>query len=124
MTQPLALLLYERVMPGSQLANQLRDAGYRVVKLHQANELAAIAERDHPLFAIVDLPRKDQQATAAIAELRRNPQTAHVPVIAIGNAQHPDLEESARTAGATLVTSETGILHHLKPLIDQALQLD
>ena len=30
MTQPLALVLYERLLPGSQLVNRLQDLNYRV----------------------------------------------------------------------------------------------
>ena len=30
MTQPLALVFYEKLMPGSQLVNRLQDLNYRV----------------------------------------------------------------------------------------------
>ena len=36
MTKPLALVFYERLMPGSQLVNGLQDLGYRVLAITEA----------------------------------------------------------------------------------------
>ena len=55
MTQPLALLFYERLMPGSQLANRLQDLKYRVLTVNNIATLAATARREQPLFVMVDL---------------------------------------------------------------------
>ena len=36
MTQPLALVLYEKLLPGSQLVNRLQDLNYRVQAIADA----------------------------------------------------------------------------------------
>lgn len=124
MVQPLTLLLYKRVMPGSQLANRMQDLGYRVQTLADPAALAAQAEQDKPLLVIADLEPGHAQVCEAIARLRRGEATAHVPVIAIAPARNNGVQEAARAAGATLVVNDQAILVHLDQLVDQALQVD
>lgn len=123
MTQPLALIYYERVMPGSQLANRLQDLNYRVLSLNKTARLADIVQKESPLLLFVDLATSGD-ICACIAELRSKPATAHLPVIGFApdNALH--LLTAAQNAGANMAVTETAIINHLSHLIDQALQLD
>ena len=51
MSQPLAVVFYERLMPGSQLVNRLQDLNYRVLAINNAALLAAsILGGYHPAF--------------------------------------------------------------------------
>mgnify|MGYP003335444143 CR=1 FL=1 len=43
MTSPLALLLYERLLPGSALGNKLRDQGYRILHVTDPASITATA---------------------------------------------------------------------------------
>ena len=55
MLEPLAIVLYERLMPGSQLVNRLQDLHYRILALSNPALLAATAKRESPLLVFVDL---------------------------------------------------------------------
>src|ERR1700677_3769532 len=54
MTQPLALVLYEKLLPGSQLVNRLQDAGYRVQTVPAADALVASAEQEKTIIVLTD----------------------------------------------------------------------
>ena len=124
MTQPLALFVYERLLPGGQLVNRLQDLGYRVQSLSDPNTLVEQAVREKPLLVMIDLePRKDE-ICAAIASLKKNTATAHLPVIAFASSSQAALQEAARAAGVTLIVTDTAILLHLEQFLDQALQVE
>lgn len=123
MIEPLALIFYERLMPGSQLVNRLQDLNYRVLSLSDLERLPATVQRESPLLLFVDLAAPGDIG-GAIAALRSNPGTAHLPVIAFAPENATDALTAARAAGATIVVSETAVISHLSQLIDQALHLD
>jgi DNA-binding response OmpR family regulator len=124
MTKPLALLVYERLLPGSQLVNRLQDLGYRVLTLNDLQLLVAHARQEKPLVALVDLVFRNADACAAIRSLRTASETSHVPVIAFCDPTNRELQKAARAAGATLIAASDGILDQLPALLDQAIQVD
>lgn len=125
MTQPLALFLYEKLLPGGQLVNRLQDLGYRVQSISKPELLVGSAEKEKPLVVLVDLEPHAAVAAEAIAHLKKHPETAHLPVIAFASARaDASVQSAARDAGATLVVSDTAILAHLTSFLDQALQVD
>ncbi len=124
MTQPLALVLYEKLLPGTQLVNRLQDLNYWVQTLSDADALVTFARQDKPMLVMVDLVSTRQNVCSAISLLRKDPETHHIPVIAFAPEKAVELEKSARAAGATLVVSETAILTHLPQFLDQALQVE
>jgi CheY-like chemotaxis protein len=124
MTQPLALLYYEKLLPGGQLVNRLQDKGYRVQPVPVPDDLVPTAEREKPLLAFVDLEPRFEKNCEVIAQLRRNPATAHIPVIAFASAQNTEAQDLARRRGATLVVPDTVLLQHLDQFMDQALMVD
>ncbi len=124
MTQPLALVLYEKLLPGTQLVNRLQDLGYRVHPISTVDGLVACAEQVKPLLVLADLYATRGNVVETIAQLRKNPATAHLPVIAFAEEKEAALQESARKAGATLVVNDAALLTHLQPFLEQALRLD
>jgi CheY-like chemotaxis protein len=124
MTKPLALISYEQLLPGSQLVNRLQDLGYRVQTVADAGKLVEQAERAKPLVVIADLASQKQDLCAAIARLKQNTPTKHIPVLAFAPHKNAKLQAAARTAGATLVASDTAILAQFPQLLEQALQVD
>jgi len=72
MTQPLALIFYERLMPGSQLVNRLQDLNYRVQVVGDLASFHSCAQDERPLLAIVDLAGGDAVCNA-IAALKPTP---------------------------------------------------
>lgn len=124
MTQPLALLAYEAILPGSQLVNRLRELGYRVLCTGPSDILLSSACQEKPMIILMDLLSQAQDTLAIIRSLRAEAQTAHVPIIAFCPLKERKLQQGARTAGATLVAVSDGILEQLPALLDQALAID
>ncbi len=123
MTQPLALVLNERVLPGTRLVNRLQELNYRVKSISDPVQLLAAAEEAMPMLVFADLQPRGQDVCSAIGRLKQDPKTSHLPVIAFG-AGTPELENSARQAGVTLVVAEAALLTHLPQFLEQALQVD
>ena len=124
MNQPLALVLYERLLPGSQLVNRLQDLKYRVQTVAAAEKLVESAEQAKPLLVLADLESTKNDVCAAIGRLKQNPATKHLPVVAFGGDKSPELQAAAQAAGAALVSGEVAILSHLPEVLEQALQLE
>jgi len=124
MTQPLALVLYEKLLPGSQLVNSLQDLNYRVQTVADAALLVQCAEQAKPMLVLADLDSTRKNVCSALAQLKQNLATQHLPVIAFCAQTEGALPEAARAAGVTLVVSEAAILTHLPQFLEQALHLE
>ena len=125
MTQPLALVLYEKLLPGSQVVNRLQDLSYRVQVVADAEQLVECAEQARPMLVLADLESKHYNVCAALKRLKQNSATKHLPIIAFtGEHATAELQDAARDAGAVLVATEAAILNHLPQLLDQALQVE
>jgi len=123
MTQPLALVYYEKLMPGSQLVNKLQDLNYRVQTVNNPAVFHSCARDEKPLLAIVDLAGGDA-VCSAIAALKADAATAHIPVIAFAAEGATQAMEAAQKAGAELAVSEAAIANHLPELLNQALNIE
>ncbi len=123
MTQPLALIFYERLMPGTQLVNRLQDMKYRVLALNTVSALAATAPREQAMFLIMDLEARGE-VLATIDKIRKDPATSHLPIIAFAPDNKAELFAAAQQAGASLVIGETTLASHLPQLLDQAMHID
>lgn len=122
--QPLALLCYERLLPGTQLVNRLQDLGYRVQTVPAAGDLPACTASWLPLIVLADLEITRGDVFDAVRKIRGNPSTAHVPILAFHGAEGAGLAAAAHEAGATLVVQDTALLNHLPQLLNQALEVD
>jgi hypothetical protein len=122
MTQPLAIVCYERLMPGSQLVNRLQDLKYRVLTVSDPALLAATARREMPLLLLADLATRGD-IRGAIEQIKADPATSHLPVIAFAPDNDPALSPEAQIAGVCAV-SENAVVNHLPQLLDQALHVD
>jgi CheY-like chemotaxis protein len=123
MVQPLAIVFYERLMPGGQLVNRLRDLKYRVTVINNPALLAATARRESPLLVFTDLAARGD-VCGAIEQIKKDAATSHLPVIAFAPDNQPDLFAAGQKAGANLVVGETNLGDHLEALLEQALQVD
>ena len=124
MTTPLALVFYEYLLPGSQLVNGLQDLGYRVQTISDVPTLVLQTLHEKPLVVVVDLATNNGDVCAAIRELKRNPETKHIPIIAYTDLKNEQLQALATAAGATIVAGSDAILDQLPQLLDQALQVE
>jgi CheY-like chemotaxis protein len=124
MTLPLAILLYENLLPGTQLGSLLQDLGYRVQTVHDPRLLVEQSTREKPLVAVLDLFSTKLDVCREIKSLKNNSATAHIPVLAFADRAHSDLQKAAYAAGADLVANHTAVVLHLSQFLDQVLQVD
>lgn len=118
MTSPCAVLCYEKILPGSQVAVRLEDLGYQVEVLNDLEQLASAAQRAKPMVVLVDM--ESGNAASAIETLRKTEETSHIPVLAFADKED---EESARRAGADLVAGKEALLAQLPSLLSRVLEL-
>jgi PleD family two-component response regulator len=124
MVEPLALVLYEKLLPGTQLVNRLQDLKYRVEIINDPAKLVLCAEQVKPILVFVDVEASPAGTCSAVSALKKNADTRHLPVIAFAREDTAELRKSAETAGVSLFVTESAIVHHLPQLLDQALQID
>ena len=123
MMKPLALVFYERLLPGSQLANRLTDLGYRVQTLEEAALIVETARQQRPIVLLMDLMTRRANICDLIKEVRRNEETSHLPIIGFAAQNNPQLQDEAVKAGATLVAIDDALLPQLPHLLEQALEV-
>ena len=124
MTQPLALVVYEKLLPGTQLVNRLQDLKYRVRAVTDAETLVACAQQERPMLVLADLASARHNVVNAISGMKQGPETRHIPIIAFAPDDAADLYKAAQEAGADLVASEAAILNHLPQFLEQALRVE
>ena len=121
--QPLAIVFYERLMPGSQLVNKLQDISYRVLTLNKPDLLAPSAGREMPMIVFAELGAGND-VLSAIEKIKADSATNHIPVIGFASDNSPAPLAAAQKSGANLAVSDSVLLNHLPQLIDQALQVE
>jgi hypothetical protein len=85
--------------------------------------LPAACESQMPLVVVAELA-PPEEVCAAIARLKANPGTQHIPVLAFARAPHSAAPEKARQAGVTLLAAEAGMAEQLPQLLEQVLQVE
>ena len=124
MTQPLALVIYEKLLPGSQLVNRLQDLNYRVQTIGDPPLLFECAQQAKPLLVIADLESARNNVLTELARLKQDPSTKHLPIIGFSREDTAELRNAAQKAGITLLVTEAAIVNHLPQLLDQALEFE
>lgn len=124
MTEPLALVFYEKLLPGQQLINRLHDLGYRSQAVTDLNSLQNEVQTRMPLLLIAEFPANKPAVAETLTSLRKNPNTSHIPILAYSAVTTQPVQESARAAGANLIASEAALLDQLPHLLEQVLQVD
>jgi PleD family two-component response regulator len=123
MNKPLALIYYSNLMPGSHLTMLLQELGYEVQAVSDAAMLAESCEKETPLVVIAELfPAAD--VCAAVARLKGNPATRHVPVLGYCQMCDAAAQAQARKAGVDLLAAQGGVAEQLPQLLDQILQVE
>lgn len=124
MTKPLALVCYENLLPGSQLANRLQDLDYRVQVVAEPPLLQRVAEAEGALVVVLEFDSIRHDVAGLVRQFRQHPATRHIPIVAYTRSKEPKHYTAAQTAGATVVASDVAILNHLSQLLEQALTVD
>jgi PleD family two-component response regulator len=122
-SKPLALIYYSNLLPGSQLSNRMQDIGYRVQSVDVLVMLPETCEREKPMVVLAELfPAAD--VCAAVARIKENPATEHIPVLAFSPTHDPATQALAIKAGVTLLAGDAAIAEQLPQLLDQVLQIE
>lgn len=124
MTHPLALLLHDKMMPGSKLGAKFEERDFRVVTLADPAELLAVAKREMPMIVAADLTNRRGDVLQAIRALHDEETTSHIPVIAYAAREDDKLREAALQAGVKVMATETTVLPHLGQFIEHALHVE
>jgi CheY-like chemotaxis protein len=124
MMQPLALVLYEQLLPGTQLLNRLRDLGYRVQSCTDAHALPSLARQEKPIILFADLRFRGADICAILRELKTHPETEHIPIVAFADPEQESAQAAAAEAGADLIAGSDGVLDQLEALLQQALHIE
>jgi PleD family two-component response regulator len=124
MTKPLALVYYERLMPGTQLVNRLQDLGYRVQTVTEPALIMGSARTDRPMIALLDLVTTRANIFSIIKEMKADEETGHIPVVGFAAQTDHRLHDEATRSGATLVAYDDALLPQLPHLLEHALQVD
>lgn len=122
-SKPLALIYYSNLLPGSQLSNRMQDMGYRVQALSSLAMLPVDCEREKPLVVVAELVPA-AEACAAIAKLKANAATQHIPVLAFSPVHDAATQSAAISAGVNLLAGNAAIAEQLPTLLDQVLQIE
>jgi CheY-like chemotaxis protein len=122
-TQPLAIVFYEKLLPGSQLVNRLQDLNYRVQSVTDPAVLLATIQTEMPMLVLADLATR-ADLVQLIGELKANPATNHIPVIAFADEKALAVMAAAQAAGAALAVSEAALTSYLPQLLNQALHIE
>jgi CheY-like chemotaxis protein len=124
MMKPLALVLYEQLLPGTQLINRLQDCGYRVQSTSAPHELVELARAERPLFVLADLRFASANICDTFRRLKEDEATQHIAIVAFADPADTRSQTAALEAGAAVVAGSDGILDQLEALLDQALRVE
>lgn len=123
-SQPVSMVIHDRLMPGSAIANRLVDRGWRVHTCSGKDVLLEQLRRHKPMLVVVQLDLRGGDTCQLIQDLRADVELAHMAVLAYGPLANTRLRDAAITAGAQVVAAESSILEQLPSLIDAALAVD
>lgn len=123
-TKPLAFIYYENLFPGSQLGNRLQDIGYRVHVVVDPDQMVAQATQEKPMIVLIELASAREDVAAAITRMKKDPNTAHIPIIAYASSTNEAMRDAGRRAGATMIASDEAILEQLPQLLEHALRVE
>ncbi len=83
MSAPLILIVEDNERNAKLLRDVLQATGYRTVDTGTAEEGLVIARRDQPDLILMDIQLPGMDGKEALRELRREPVTRSIPVIAV-----------------------------------------
>ncbi len=79
----------------------LERAGHQVVQAQDGLEGIGLAESENPALILLDIQLPEMDGYAVAGELKRNPSTAHVPIVAVTSYAMVGDRERALDAGCS-----------------------
>ena len=100
----------------------LKDKDYSLLKAVDGEEAVEVAMREHPDLIVMDIQLPKMNGLEVTRELRKTPEFAHTPIIAITAYAMKGDREKAIEAGCDLHLSKPINTRELPELIAQMLQ--
>jgi len=98
-TKPLVLVVEDRPMNAKLLRDVLSVSGYEVVEAGDAEAGLALAREREPALVLMDIQLPGMDGVSAVRELKADPRTAKIPVIAVTASAMPLEREAILRAG-------------------------
>jgi CheY-like chemotaxis protein len=80
---PVVLVVDDNDMNRALARSLLERSGYRVAEAHSGDAAVSAARHELPALVLMDLAMPGKNGYEAFAELRSDPSTAHIPVVAL-----------------------------------------
>lgn len=97
--KPLVLIVEDQLDSRELWAEYLTYAGFSVATAINGHEAVRLAEMLRPDLVLMDIRLPGMDGLEATGDLKRDPQLAHIPVVAITADPSYDMEERCRAAG-------------------------
>jgi two-component system, cell cycle response regulator DivK len=77
----------------------LQFKGYRTLEATTAGEGVRLAREEHPILILMDIQLPDFDGITALLQLRQDPATREIPVIAVSASAMPDEQHRILASG-------------------------
>jgi CheY-like chemotaxis protein len=105
-TVPLVLVVDDSAEARVRYRDYLAGCGFRVLTAEDGEEAVRVARAECPAAVVIDLPMPNMDGCDAIRQLRADPMTADIPIVAVSTHAFGREAMKARDAGADLCLSK------------------
>jgi CheY-like chemotaxis protein len=102
----------------------VRRLGYEPIPVHTGEEAIARATANHPALIFMDLGLPGIDGLEAAAAIKRNPETAGIPIVALSARSEETSKEKALDAGMTMYLSKPAPPALIKETIERFISAD
>lgn len=95
------LIVEDDLLNRRLFADVLESAGFTVSAVTDERETLSAARRFRPHLIIMDIQLPQRSGLGLICQLRRDEETAHVPILTVTGRVGPKEEKAARAVGTT-----------------------
>jgi CheY-like chemotaxis protein len=117
MAERLVLALVPDLMFATQIEQVLEHLGYAPAFVRDAAALLARAREEPPALVLLDLAARGVDVPAVIQELKADPATGTLPIVAFGPHLDAAAVAAARAAGADTVVANSKLAFDLPGLL-------
>ena len=97
--KPVVLLVEDNERNRKLVRTVLEFRGYEVVELEDGEHSVATAKQCKPVVVLMDIELPKVDGITAIGMLRADPETAHIPVVAVTASVNPNERDRVVAAG-------------------------
>lgn len=117
MDQPTVLAMAADLLFGSRIRGTARAVGAEVALIGSAEDLKRRAAELAPRRILLDLDHRRVDMPALIADLKQDPATAAIPIVAYVSHVNTEAITAARAAGADRVMARSAFVDALPELL-------